>query len=482
MWQAVGENSKGRKKCKVGASKASGRLIASGALTLLSANVFAADLPTNGVVVSGQVAIEQQANVMNVTQSSNKAAVNWQSFDVGKNNTVNFVQPSATSAILNRVIGSDVSSIQGAINANGQVFLINPNGILFTPSAQVNVGALVASTLNISNEDFNSGNYVFAGDSSSAIINQGNIQTADGGYVAFIAAKIENIGNITANNGEVLMGAGAKVTLDMGGPVKLEVEQGAIDSLIANGGAIQADGGMVYLSAKAAGDLASSVINHTGIVEASSLSSVGGEIILEGDNISLAAGSELNATGATGGGDILVGGDWQGTGDMRQAVSVDMAATASIDASATQYGDGGKVVLWSDVANAESVTSVSGDITASAGAEGGNGGKVETSGYLLKTSGVSLDLTAEKGSGGLWLLDPTNITISGSATTAGATPLPNYESNVDSSNVLNSDIVNQLNSGTSVTIQTGSGGAQAGDITLASDIVTGNMAGDATLT
>ena len=103
-------------------------------------------------------------------------------------------------------------------------------------------------------------------------------------------------------------------------------------------------------------------------------------------------------------------------------------------------------------------------------------------GYVLKTNGISLDLTAEKGSGGLWLLDPTNIIISGLATTAGATPLPNYESNVDSSNVLNSDIVNQLNSGTSVTIQTGIGGAQAGDITLASDIVTGNMAGDATLT
>ena len=482
VWQAAGEVGKGCKKTKSSTSCRIIKNISVGSILLLAFNVNASDLPTDAEIVSGKVSILSHSSIMNIFQSTDKAEINWQSFDIGKNNTVNFIQPDASSAILNRVIGSDVSIIQGAINANGQVFLINPNGVLFTPSAQVNVGALVASTLNISNADFNADNYVFAGDSTNAIINQGNIQTADGGYVAFIAAKIENIGSVTADGGQVLMGAGAKVTLDIGGPVKLEVEQGTIDALIANGGAIQADGGIVYLSAKAAGDLASSVINHSGIIEASSLSSVGGEIILEGDNISLVAGSELNASGAIGGGDILVGGDWQGTGDMRQAESVVMAATASIDASATQKGDGGKVVLWSDIHNAESITSVSGHITATGGVDGGDGGKVETSGYVLKTKGISLDLTAEKGSGGLWLLDPTNITISGSATTAGATSLPNYESNTDSSTVSNADIVSQLNSGTSVTIQTGSGGAQAGDITLASDIVTGNMAGAATLT
>lgn len=481
VYQAVSEVGKGRKKTKASNRDSAPSLISVGALLLISHSVFAADLPTNGSIVSGQVAIEQQANVMNITQSTNKAAVNWQSFDVGKNNTVNFIQPSASSAILNRVIGSDVSSIQGAINANGQVFLINPNGVLFTPNAQVNVGAMVASTLNISNEDFNDGNYVFAGDSSSAIINQGNIQTADGGYVAFIAARIENIGSITANDGQVLMGAGAKVTLDMGGPVKLEVEQGAIDALIANGGAIQADGGMVYLSAKAAGDLASSVINHSGIIEASSLSSVGGEIILEGDNISLAAGSELNASGAAGGGDILVGGDWQGTGDMRQAVSVDMAATASIDASATQKGDGGKVVLWSDIHNAESVTSVSGHITAKAGVDGGDGGKIETSGKLLVTDGVTGSASSTLGKSGLWLFDPYNIEIVSSNNANGSFNSGTWTASADTSTILNTNINNLLNAGTSVLVDTTGAGSQAGSITVSAPI-TKSSGAETTLT
>ena len=96
-------------------------------------------------------------------------AIDWQSFSIGKGNTVNFVQPSASAVALNRVLGSDVSVIQGALNANGQVFLINPNGVLFSPSAQVNVGSLVASTLSISNADFMAGNYRFEGSSSNAI-------------------------------------------------------------------------------------------------------------------------------------------------------------------------------------------------------------------------------------------------------------------------------------------------------------------------
>ncbi|MEG1768707.1 MAG: MBG domain-containing protein, partial [Comamonas sp.] len=265
------------RSCGKGASKAAV------VLTCASA-VQAGGLPTGGQVVAGSGAIAQAGQTMTVTQHSEKMATDWQSFSIGKAQSVNFIQPSASSVALNRVLGSDVSVIQGALNANGQVFVVNPNGVLFTPSAQVNVGALAASTLQMSTGDFMAGNYRFSGPSTASVSNEGSIEVAAGGSVALIAARIENTGRITAPQGNVLLGAGSKVRLDLGGAVKLEIEEGALDTLITQGGAIRADGGLVYLTAKAAGDLASSVINHTGITEARSLhTGEKGQIMLMGD-------------------------------------------------------------------------------------------------------------------------------------------------------------------------------------------------------
>ena len=263
-----------------------------------------ATLPTGGTVEAGTGSISQNGNAMTINQGSDKLAINWQSFSIGAGNSVTFNQPGSGSVALNRVLGSDVSVIQGALNANGQVFLVNPNGVLFSPTAQVNVGSIVASTLNISTADFMAGNYRFEGNSSNAIINQGNIQAANGGSIALIAATISNTGKLTANGGNVLLGAGSRVTLDLGGPVKLEVEQSAIDALIEQGGAIKADGGRVYLTAKAAGDLASTVINHTGITEAHTLSTgEKGEIVLLGDmhNDRIQVAGTLDASAPKGG-------------------------------------------------------------------------------------------------------------------------------------------------------------------------------------
>lgn len=249
---------------------------------LVTAN--AADLPTGGQIVAGSGSISQNGTAMTVTQDTAKLVTNWQSFSVGQGHSVNFVQPSANSVALNRVLGSDVSVIQGSITANGKVFLINPNGVTFTPSAQVNTGGIVAATQGMKTEDFLAGNYKFEGTSDKAVINQGNIQVAKGGTVALVAARIINEGTITAESGNVLLGAGNKVTLDLGGPVKLEVEEGALNTLIEQGGAIRANGGYVYLTAKAAGTLATSVINHTGITEAQTLATgEKGEIVLKGD-------------------------------------------------------------------------------------------------------------------------------------------------------------------------------------------------------
>lgn len=244
----------------------------------------AADLPEGGQIVAGSGNITQAGNTMMITQNTDKMITDWQSFSIGQGYNVNFVQPSASSVALNRVVGSDVSTIQGSLTANGHVFLINPNGVLFTTTSQVNVGGLVASTLNISNENFLSAKYIFEGTSSNAVINQGNIKIADGGTVAFIAAKIINTGNITADEGNVLMAAGEKIILDLGGAVKISVEEGALNTLIEQGGAVKADGGLIYLTTKAADELSTSVINHTGISQAQTLANgKSGKIILLGD-------------------------------------------------------------------------------------------------------------------------------------------------------------------------------------------------------
>lgn len=264
-------------------------------------------LPSGGQVVSGQANLASQNKTLTITQAGNKLAIDWQSFAIGQGNTVKFVQPSASSVAMNRVLGADVSVIQGALQANGQVFLLNPNGILFTPTAQVNVGSLVASTLNISNDKFLAGQYQLEGMSANAITQQGTITATGGqeenGTIALIAAKVSNQGQLLAPSGKVLLGAGSKVTLDMGGPVKLVVEQGAVDALIEQGGLIKAEGGQVYLTAQAANQISRTVINHTGITEAQTLSAgQEGRIVLQGGMTqdAILVGGRLNTQSAQG--------------------------------------------------------------------------------------------------------------------------------------------------------------------------------------
>ncbi|MDO9365172.1 MAG: filamentous hemagglutinin N-terminal domain-containing protein [Methylotenera sp.] len=442
----VGETAKSHTKAK---SSRAAIILSAGSFLLVSATAFASDLPTGGEVVGGSGSIATNGNTMTINQSTTKLAIDWQSFSIGQGNTVNFVQPSASSVALNRVLGADVSVIQGALNANGQVFLINPNGVLFTPTAQINVGGIVASTLNMSTADFMAGNYKFEGTSSNAIINQGNITAVGdgngGGTIALIAAKITNTGSLTANKGNVLLGAGSKVTLDLGGPVKLQVTQGQIDALIESGGAIKADGGTILLTAKAAGDLAISVINHTGIIEAQTLSTgekgqitllgegelitvngkldasapnggVGGRIVATGKRVLIDNAAHLTASGKNGGGEVLVGGSWQNSdSSVYQATGTIVAPNAKLEASAIDNGNGGTVVAWSDIHNPDSVTRAYGSFEAKGGVNGGDGGRIETSGYYLDVNQIQPTTDAPKGNKGLWLLDPVGITISNAA-------------------------------------------------------------------
>ncbi|WP_071324520.1 two-partner secretion domain-containing protein [Janthinobacterium sp. 1_2014MBL_MicDiv] len=278
-WVAVAETSRGRGK---GARRKLAAAVA--AIGALALGGPACAGPTGGQVVAGTATISQSGTTTTVQQASQQATLNWSSFNVGSKESVNFVQPSSSALAVNRILDGNGSQILGRLNANGQVYLINPNGILFGRTAQVNVGGLVASTLEVDSASLRSNKHVFNGKGGGSIVNEGTIRAADGGYVALIAARIVNSGTLAARAGSVLMGAGSQVTLDVGGPVKLQVTQGALDTLIENGGAIQADGGRVFLTAKAAGELASSVINNTGVIEARTLATgERGQIVLLGD-------------------------------------------------------------------------------------------------------------------------------------------------------------------------------------------------------
>lgn len=249
-----------------------------------SLSVNASVLPENGSIQSGSGHIAGDGTSLNIQQFSDRLAIDWSSFSVGVGNSVNFLQPSNSSVALNRVTGGDPSAIFGSINANGRVFLINPAGVLFGASAQVNVAGLVATTLNMDQADFQSGNYVFSGSSGNAVINHGNIVASSAGGVALIAARVENTGSISAQGGNVGLAAGGRVRVNFGGPVFVEVEEGTLNAFIEQGGVVRADGGTVYMTAKTAGDIASTVINHTGVTEARTLATgESGRIFLLGD-------------------------------------------------------------------------------------------------------------------------------------------------------------------------------------------------------
>jgi filamentous hemagglutinin family protein len=174
-------------------------------------------LPTGGSVSVGAATIANGPSSVTINQSSQNAAISWQNFGVNTGEAVTFKQPSSSSITLNRVVGTAPSAILGKLSANGRVFVVNPNGILFGKSAQVNVGGLVASTQGITDANFAAGAYKFAGTSSNAVLNQGAITASNGGYVALLGAHVTNTGVIVAKMGSVTLAGGDAMTLDGAG-------------------------------------------------------------------------------------------------------------------------------------------------------------------------------------------------------------------------------------------------------------------------
>ncbi len=409
--------------------------------------------PEGPPVVGGAATITGAGtSSVTVNQSTGRAIVNWHTFNVGTGERVQFNQPGSSSVVLNRVTGGlGPSQIFGTVTANGQVFVINRDGVLFGPGSVINTAGFLASTNDIRNSDFMAGRYIFniPGRPDASIVNMGTITAASGGFAALVAPGVRNSGTISATLGTVALAAGNSFTLDMYGDklitlaVNDQIASQVIDvatgkplkSLVTNDGKIRANGGRVELTAAAARTVVDSVINTSGVIKANSIGrqngmivlsaatgaskpagaprqtvrvsgtlsaagkkpgTTGGTILVTGEDIKF-VGALVDASGRAGGGKVMIGGDWGGGKPNRSlvnnqsatlesyaiatATTVSVDAGTTINASATESGHGGKVVLWSD-----NRTTFDGTILARGGANGGNGGFVETSGHSSSSS------------------------------------------------------------------------------------------------
>lgn len=269
-------------------------------LYIIGTGATAYALPEGGQVAAGQAAITTAGSTMTIAQQTAQAIINWQNFGIGSGEAVHINQPNSQSMLLNRVIGSNPSEIFGQLTANGQVILVNPNGVFFRPGSSVDVGGLTASTLNIANEDFLKGQLRFAGDSQNPVINAGNI-TAQNGYVNLLAKEVVNEGIIAAQTGSVNLAAGSGMSLDYNGDGKMTVAvtDGAYQSAVANKKLIQADGGLVVMTASGKDALMDSAVNNSGMIQANTLGEATGQISLTGDNI--ATTGTISADGGSNG-------------------------------------------------------------------------------------------------------------------------------------------------------------------------------------
>jgi filamentous hemagglutinin family protein len=480
----------------------------------------ATQLPSSGRVVAGAAAINQHGATLDVKQSTQRAAIDWQAFSVGSQATVNFDLPNPNAVILNRVLGVSPSQIFGQINSNGNVFLSNAKGVYFSPTSSVDVGALVATTKNIGNSDFMAGRYDFVGDGDEgSIVNEGELRAKLEGYIALLAPEVRNDGIIIAELGVVALAAGDAISLNFDSDSQLMgvvVEPAKIKALIENKGAVYTPGGQIILTAKALGRLRSGVVRNSGTLEATGMrikdgvivleassdyiqtasgslnaaginggdirvnavddlvidgtieaqGSVGdgGRVILSAARVGLFGASTVDVSGEIGGGDIYVGGGFRGQDPaIDNATQVVVGTNAVLIADALNTGDGGDVVIWSNDSS-----TFAGAISARGGVLSGDGGMVEVSSkeYLDFTGGV--DASAYSGHAGSLLLDPKNIIVE----LAGSVALEDVDTFADNptadSKIDPSAITNITNAGTAVVLQANN------DITINSSITTAN--------
>ncbi|WP_244434137.1 filamentous hemagglutinin N-terminal domain-containing protein, partial [Azospirillum sp. B506] len=321
--------------------------------------------PEGGMVTDGAATIRPTApGRLDIIQSTPKAVIDWQRFGIAEGEHTNFQQPDSGSITLNRVTGSDPSAILGRLTANGQVWLVNPNGILFGRNAQVDVGGLVATTHDIRNTDFMAGRYSFEGraGSTATVENEGTITVAQAGLAALVAPGVANRGTIQARMGEVTLASGRRFVVDLFGDQKINIAVDAktdarpvgadgkpADALVSNSGKIFADGGRVQMTASAAKGLVDRVVNMSGTVQARRVEQQGGDIVLLGDGGEVEVSGTLDASGS-GAGQTGVG--QTGVGQTGGSVTVSgtrttLTATARVTVSGP--AGGGEVLIGGDV-------------------------------------------------------------------------------------------------------------------------------------
>ena len=483
-----------------GVGLALGSLLVCGTAAAAS-GVSAGESPTGGKVVGGAGSIVQNGAETIIKQQSRLLALDWQTFNVGKDATVLFKQPGVSAIALNRILDQNPSQIFGKINSNGQIFLINTHGIIFGAGAQLNVGGLVASTLDLTPDDFLKQHFnLDAHGGHAGVVNHGTIAAASGGSVSLIGGNVQNSGLIVADYGRINLDGADKAVLDFDGNGLINVQiTGALQqrfdteqSAVANKGTLKSASGTVVLQASAARDLFTDLVNNAGVIDAHGISTDGGVVRLVGSggnavssgridasgvhggsvqvlsdhNVGI-TGGRVDASGRDGGGSIRVGGGWQGGEGLQTAAATYIAPDATLTADAMQRGKGGSVVVWGDRVN-----NFYGSISARGGALGGDGGRVETSSHDGLNAQGRVDASAAHGKAGMWLLDPRNVDIitGGGGSLAGTAPNLYYSAATNNSTIDPTVINGALTGGTNVSVFTGTGGGQNGDITVTSAI------------
>jgi filamentous hemagglutinin family protein len=459
--------------------------------------------PLGGSVMAGSAAISTTATNTQINQSTQRAAIEWQSFNVGSQQSVTFSQPSSSAVALNRVTGPDPSQIAGRIDANGQVIVVNQSGVNFYKGAQVNTAGLIVATANVTNQNFMAGKLKFdqPGKPGAAITNAGNITVKQAGLAALVAPQVANSGTITAKLGHVVLAGAKTATLDLYGDGLLSLDvtnqvteaPGGKAALVTNTGVIAADGGTVQLSARAADGIVQNLVEAGGRISAATvggrsgtiaLNGVGGSILVAGQldapgaasgsaggaievvsdhDVTLASTARIDASGRAGGGVVAIGTTLArarsrpGVAAALTAKTVTMQQGATIAADATDQGNGGRVAVL-----ASGTTQMDGAISARGGVHGGNGGFAEVSGGTLGITG-SIDLSTPLGNLGTILLDPTFLDVVPGAAGAGALDssfsggtLAAGASNVVPNTVSNGEI-QSLGSFAAVVLQTSTG-------------------------
>ncbi|MFC1674688.1 filamentous hemagglutinin N-terminal domain-containing protein [Candidatus Omnitrophota bacterium] len=375
------------------------KILATVVLAVLIFPVIAHALPEGESVAHGSATFVRIDDTLNINQSTQNVIVNYDSFSISQQETVNFNQPSSSAIALNRVTGVSPSEIFGTLTANGIVYLINENGVTFGPNSRVDAAAVLASTLNISDSDFLAGKSIFlAGNENAFILNQGNIKASNGGFIVLLSAAVKNEGLLEAELGTVVLAAGEKITLALDdlNDISVVINEGVreavagFDSAIANSGTISADGGKVILSADVLNDVFDQSINNTGIIEAGSIQSQNGEILLVGAGAPVTNIGKISASGTqetADGGNISI-------------IGASVFQSGILSANAAEGGTAGEIII---VAESDVTLDAASTTEATAAVLNGAGGRIKISssaGSVIAAGAVNVDGGLNSGNAG----------------------------------------------------------------------------------